>query len=55
MRIHAYHGGQRCVQAGLGLAVICITVLIAAAVIDKTNLQVHPALQPAGRDRCRQR
>lgn len=44
----AYHGGQRCVQAGLRLAVIRIAVLVAAAVIDKTDLQVHAALQPAG-------
>lgn len=43
-----YHGGQGCVQAGLRLAVIRIAVLVAAAVIDKTDLQVHAALQPAG-------
>lgn len=48
MSTSAYHGGQRRVQAGLCLAVICIAVLVAATVIDKTDLQVHPTLQPAG-------
>ena len=42
-----YHGGQRRVQAGLCLAVIRIAVLVAPAVVDKTDLEVHPTLQPA--------
>lgn len=33
-----YHGGQRRVQAGLSLAVICIAVLVAATVVDETDL-----------------
>jgi len=44
----AYHGGQRRVQTGLCLAVVGIAVLVAAAVVDKTDLEVHPTLQPAG-------
>lgn len=38
MSTSVYHGGQGRVQAGLCLAVICIAVLVAAAVIDKTDL-----------------
>lgn len=45
-----YHWGQGGVQAGLRLAVICVTVLVAAAVVDEADLEVHPALQPAGKD-----
>lgn len=43
----SYHGGQRRVQAGLRLAVVCIAVLVAAAVIDEADLKVHATLQPA--------
>lgn len=46
-----YHWGQGGVQAGLRLAVVGITVLVAAAVVDEADLEVHPALQPAGRER----
>lgn len=43
----AYYRRQRCVQTGLRSAVLCIAVFItAAAVVDKTHLQVHPSLQP---------
>ncbi len=41
-----YHGRQRCVQAGFCLAVVCIAVFVAAAVIDEADLQVHSALKP---------
>lgn len=34
----SYHRRQRCVQTSLCLAVICIAVLVAAAVIDETDL-----------------
>lgn len=44
-----YHWGQWGVQAGLGLAVVGIAVLVAAAVVDEADLEVHPALQPAGK------
>lgn len=40
-----YHGRQGGVQAGLSLTVVCIAVLVAAAVVDKAYLKVHPALQ----------
>lgn len=46
-----YHWGQGGVQAGLRLAVVGIAVLVAAAVVDEADLEVHPALQPAGRER----
>lgn len=39
-----YHGGQGRVQAGFSLTVICIAVLVTAAVIDKAYLEVHPTL-----------
>ena len=42
-----YHGWEGCVQAGLRSAVLGIAVFVtAAAVIEETHLQVHPALQP---------
>lgn len=34
----SYHGGEGRVQAGLCLAVVCIAVLVAAAVVDKADL-----------------
>lgn len=36
--LRLYHGGKRRVQAGLRLAVVCIAVLVAAAVIDEADL-----------------
>lgn len=42
-----YHWGQGGVQAGLRLAVVGVTVFVAAAVVDEADLEVHPALQPA--------
>lgn len=42
-----YHWGQGGVQAGLRLAVVGVAVLVAAAVVDEADLEVHPALQPA--------
>lgn len=46
-----YHRGQGGVQAGLRLAVVGIAVLVAAAVVDEADLEVHPTLQPAGKYR----
>ena len=44
-QLWTHHGRQGGVQAGFSLAVVCIAVLVTAAVIDKADLQVHPTLQ----------
>jgi hypothetical protein len=51
--VRTYHGRQGGVQAGFGLTVIGITVLITATVIDKADLQVHPTLQSGEKQRGR--
>lgn len=46
MAVWTYHGRQGGVQAGFSLAVVGIAVLVTAAVVDETYLEVHPTLQP---------
>lgn len=49
----SYHRWERCVQAGLRPAVLSIAVFVAAAVVDKTHLQVHPTLAPERKNRTK--